>query len=69
VTLDPLGVNIVTTVDLYSATITWKKPIYNTGLLADGPHTVVIEWLGSKYWASGGTAIGVDAFDILTLTP
>jgi subtilisin family serine protease len=69
VTLDPLGVNIVTTVDLYSATITWKKPIYNTGLLADGPHTVVIEWLGSKYWASGGTAIGVDAFDILTSTP
>jgi hypothetical protein len=54
------------TVDLYSAGITWKKRVYETGLLpGEGPHTLVIKWLGTKYWRSVGTAICVDAFDLL----
>ncbi len=55
-------------VDLYSASTTWKKAVFNTGLLSDGTHTVVIERLGTKYGTSWGTAVAVDAFD-LVLTP
>lgn len=53
------------TVDLYSGSTVWKKTVYNTGLLSDGPHTLVIRWLGSKNWRSSGTAVGVDAFDVI----
>jgi hypothetical protein len=66
VTLDTGG---PVTVDLYSAASTYKKPVYNTGLLADTSHTLVIEWLGTKYWRSAGTSINVDAFDIVFSTP
>jgi hypothetical protein len=52
-------------VDLYSATTGWKKQVYNTGLLTAGPHTLSIQWLGTKNTRSGGTTISVDAFDIL----
>jgi hypothetical protein len=69
VTLDP-GVPGAKTqiVDLYSPSNAWKKTVYSTGLLADGPHTVVIECLREKNWASWWYTIGVDAFDVM-LTP
>ena len=54
------------TVDLWGPTTRWKVPVYNTGLLDEGDHTVVIECLGSKYWRSWGTAVAVDAFDVMT---
>jgi hypothetical protein len=52
-------------VDLYSGYTVWKKQVYNTGLLTDGPHTLVIKRTGSKYWRSSGAGVSVDAFDIL----
>jgi hypothetical protein len=68
VTLDGDTVNAVT-VDLYSAATGYKKPVYNTGLLADTSHTLLIEWTGLKNTRASGTTIGVDAFDIVFSTP
>jgi hypothetical protein len=65
ITLDPLGANIVTIVDLYSATNVWKKMVYNTGLLANGAHVIRVEYTGTKYWASSGRTINVDCVDML----
>ncbi len=66
VTIDPgTADEKIATVDLYSPITTWKKTVYSTGLLADGPHTVVIECLGEKNWSSWWYTIGVDAFDIM----
>jgi hypothetical protein len=56
-------------VDLYSAGTVWKKTVYATGLLTDEPHSLVIRWLGSKNRRSSGTAIGVDAFDLINSAP
>jgi hypothetical protein len=53
------------TVDLYSSSTVWKKQVYDTGLLTDEPHTLVIWCTGNKYWRSWGTSISVDALDIL----
>ncbi len=52
------------TVSLYSKTATWQKRVWSTGILADGEHTVKIEWLGTKSSGSTGTYIDVDAFDV-----
>ncbi len=52
-------------VDLYSAVSTFKKTVFNTGLLSDGAHYVIIEWAGTKNSRSTGTSINVDAFDIV----
>ncbi len=68
VTLDGNDAGTVT-VDLYSPTTIWKKSVYNTGLLDDGTHTVVIECLGAKNPASWWYSIGVDAFDVMVTTP
>jgi cell wall-associated NlpC family hydrolase/N-acetylmuramoyl-L-alanine amidase len=67
--VDGVSADIVTTVDLYTATTGWKRQVYNTGLLTDGLHKLTITWLGTKYWRSTGTTISVDAFDVMgTLT-
>jgi Tol biopolymer transport system component len=50
-------------VDLYAATNLYKE-VWNTGPLASGTHTVVIEWTGAKNASATGTFIGVDAFDV-----
>ncbi len=52
-------------VDLYSASDQYKKTVFNTGLLANGSHTLTIECLGTKRPAAKGTYIGVDAFDVI----
>jgi subtilisin family serine protease len=68
--IDGVSDDIVTTVDLYSYYTTYKKCVYVTGLLSSGTHKVVIKYLGEKQPASGGTAINVDAFDLLgAITP
>ncbi len=67
-TADPAKQLSTQPVDLYSRTTSWKKSVYNTGLLPDGTYTVQIECLGTKNWASWWYTIGIDAFDIL-LTP
>ena len=53
------------TVDLYSPATGWKKRVYSTGLLSDGPHTLSIYWTGQKNTASAGTAISTDTFDMM----
>ena len=68
VTLDGDTANAVT-VDLYSPRQAYKRTVYRTGLLSEGPHTVVIEYLGTKYWRSWGTTISVDAFDLILALP
>ncbi len=64
VTLDGDYDNSVT-IDLYSPGVAWKVPVYDTGLLAPGHHTLEIEWTGDSFWSSWGTAIAVDAADVL----
>ncbi len=56
------------TVDLYSPTTLWKQKVYDTGILAPGTHTVVIECLYKKRAASAWYTIDVDRFDVI-LTP
>jgi uncharacterized protein YkwD len=55
-------------VDLYSASVGWKRPVYNTGLLDKGSHTLTISWTGEKNRLSVGTAIGIDAVDVFLTT-
>ncbi len=53
------------TVDLYSPTTKWKQKVYDTGILTPGPHTVVIECLGTKNPSSWYHTIDVDRFDAM----
>jgi hypothetical protein len=53
------------TVDLYSPWNSYKQKVYETGLLADGAHTVDIYWTGSKNAAASGTKMNMDAIDLL----
>jgi hypothetical protein len=52
------------TVDLYNSSVLYKQKVWNTGTLADGTHTVKIEWTGTKRSAATACNIGVDAFDV-----
>jgi hypothetical protein len=52
-----------TEVDLYGA-FGFKKKVWSSGVLADGPHTLRIEYLGTKNSSSTGNTIGVDAFSV-----
>ena len=51
-------------VDLYAATTQPNRPVFSTGQLAHGQHTVVISWTGRANPASGASHIPIDAFDI-----
>ena len=53
------------TVDLYSSSTLWKQKAWDTGLLANGTHTVMIQWTGKKNASSTKTNIGLDAFDVI----
>ena len=69
VTLD--GVT-TTMIDLYRPADAHKQSVYNTGILPLGPHTVTVEWTGTKNGAASNYNVGVDAFDVLgtvTLAP
>ncbi len=56
--------------DLYYAGYVNNVLGWSSGKLADGPHTVRIEWTGTKNPESSGTGIGFDAVDIQgTMTP
>jgi hypothetical protein len=50
--------------DLYSATVAWKRQVWDTGTLAAGRHTVLIEWTGAPSVAGGGGDLDVDAFRV-----
>ena len=51
-------------VDLYSASALYRRAVYTTGTLAQGVHTVKIEWTGQKNAGSVGAYISVDAFEV-----
>jgi N-acetylmuramoyl-L-alanine amidase len=51
-------------VDLYSATTLYQQNVYQTGELADGAHTLTIEWTGTKNAAATDYNVGADAFDV-----
>lgn len=52
-------------VDLYSSSTLYQRPVWNTGMLTEGAHTVVIEWTGTKRAAATKTNIGIDAVQVL----
>ena len=52
-------------VDLYSETTQWQTKLWDTGVLEQGDHTVLIEWTGNKNESAGNSLVGVDAFDIV----
>jgi hypothetical protein len=52
-------------VDLYSASVLWKQKVWDSGTLAEGTHTVRIEWTGTPSVAGGGVDVNVDAFQIM----
>jgi cell wall-associated NlpC family hydrolase len=52
------------TVDLFSPSTLWRQKVWETSALTAGPHTVKIEWTGTKSSAATGTNINVDAFDV-----
>lgn len=56
-------------VDLYSATASAQAPLFTSEVLADGPHTLLIEAPGMGGSAAGDTIISVDAFDIVGEVP
>ena len=62
ITLDGKDMGIV---DLYSSSTLWVQKVWDTGLLANGAHTVKIEWTGVKNASATGTNIGLDAFDVI----
>ena len=53
------------TVDLYDTGTLYEKKVWDTGVLASGPHTVKIEWTGIKNAAASGTNINLDAVDVI----
>jgi cell wall-associated NlpC family hydrolase/putative cell wall-binding protein len=51
-------------VDLYDAGTVWNTLIWQTGTLAAGAHTLVIEWTSAKNDAATDYNVSVDAFDV-----
>lgn len=63
--VDPGNLVSTTVVDLYSPSTLWKQNVYDTGVLAPGSYTVVIECLREKNAASAWYTIDVDRFDVM----
>jgi hypothetical protein len=51
-------------VDQYSAASAFQQPLWSSGTLPSGKHTLKIVVLRSKRVASRGYAVGVDAFKV-----
>ena len=52
-------------IDLYGASEVYQQKVWNTGVIANGPHVVVIEWTGNKNASATATNVGVDAVQVL----
>ncbi len=52
-------------VDLYSPTESWKQVVLEAPFDSPGPTSATIEWTGDKSAAATGTAINIDAVDIV----
>jgi len=51
-------------VDLYGS-FAFKQRVWSSGTIAEGTHTLRIDYTGTKNAASSGYTIGVDAFDVV----
>ena len=51
-------------VDLYRSAVLRRVPVWSTGALAGGAHTIVVTWLGKASVAGGGTRVNIDALDV-----
>lgn len=60
---------LVTTADFYAPTKQTGKLIYDTGVLADGDHTIRIQFTNTKNALSAGTIIVFDALLMPTVLP
>lgn len=54
----------VTTIDMYSPTGVYAHTMFDTGVLADGQHTLTVEVAGTKNVASNNVLIDIDCFDV-----
>ena len=52
------------TVDLHSTTVLWQQQVWSTGILADGAHSVKIQWTGAKPAGATAADINIDAVDV-----
>lgn len=52
-------------VDLYGTSTSYVQGVWNSGTLGSSQHTVIIQWTGTKNASSTGTAVTLDAFDII----
>jgi len=52
------------TVDMYTSGYTHNRKLGSITGLTEGPHTLTVEWTGTKNAASTGTGIGLDALDM-----
>ncbi|HEX5055625.1 MAG TPA: hypothetical protein VFX02_03920 [Gammaproteobacteria bacterium] len=50
--------------DLYSATTSAQSPLFTSEVLANGPHTLLIEVTGANNPSAAGSLVSVDAFDV-----
>lgn len=55
-----------TTIDNYNATTLFQQTLFDTGLLAEGPHTIRIEANWTKQAAATNYYIGLDALKVLS---
>jgi PKD repeat protein len=64
-----LDSNPAVTVDLYNAATLYKQTVWSSGPLPDGAHLVRIEFTATKNAKATGTAVNLDALDVVgTLT-
>lgn len=56
-------------VDLYSSTVSAQAPLFTSEVLADGPHTLLIEATATNSPAAAGSVVSVDAFDVAGSAP
>ena len=52
------------TVDMYSSAAKWQQTVFSSGPLSAGPHTMVIQLLGTKNASATGTKVMIDAFNL-----
>jgi hypothetical protein len=52
-------------VDLYASKRLYQQKVYGTGVLANGPHMLEIQWTGQKNLSSQNTYVYVDALDVM----
>lgn len=55
-----------TTVDTYAASRTASTALFDTGVLANAAHTLVVTCLGTKNASSGGVTVAIDKAEVVS---